>query len=331
MTSAFAIEAVDQRAFSDAFDEWTTLIAASYYPLSFTATPTRPFHGRVTQGQYGVLGLSTVETSPQLVRRTASDIARNTDEYVMVSIQTEGNAVMSQDGRSTTLSVGDMAFYLSSRPYHFDLVTDASQIIVQVPVEQMRANGIENISALSGVKIAAANETSLVSRFLVDLAAMQAAAPEQAAAFASPAIPLLATAARLGLGGEVRALSPESHTALIIEQVVAFVRGHYRDPDLTADTIAKACAISRRTLYRLFESDGGIGQLVRQLRVERACALLRQFPDRPTWTVSHQAGFSSERQFFRVFRASVGMTPSEFRRRSDVGRIRACPNAIPGR
>jgi AraC-like DNA-binding protein len=66
-----------------------------------------------------------------------------------------------------------------------------------------------------------------------------------------------------------------------------YLRMKHSDPDLTIDHVARACLVSRRTLYRLFESvPGGVGGLLRHIRVEHAQALLRADPSRSLTSVA---------------------------------------------
>jgi len=64
---------------------------------------------------------------------------------------------------------------------------------------------------------------------------------------------------------------------------------------------------------RIFRRHYGrsIGEYIRKCRVNYACAQLRA--GQPLSTVALNSGFSDQAHFSRVFRAIVGMTPSEYR------------------
>lgn len=86
------------------------------------------------------------------------------------------------------------------------------------------------------------------------------------------------------------------------------------DPDLSPESIATVLQLSRSTLYRLFEGDGGVSAAVRERRLLRAQALLGNPIRRPTiQEVAYVTGFRSEAQFSRAFRRRFGMSPSEAR------------------
>jgi len=55
-----------------------------------------------------------------------------------------------------------------------------------------------------------------------------------------------------------------------------------------------------------------IGEFVRRLRIEQACAELKK-KDLPLSLIALQAGFSDQSHFSKVFKSYVGMTPREYR------------------
>jgi transcriptional regulator GlxA family with amidase domain len=117
-----------------------------------------------------------------------------------------------------------------------------------------------------------------------------------------------------------RAPHDNAASSLTRQRVHAFLRARHGDPVLTADDVARACLISRRTLYRLFEgAPGGVGSMLREIRVEHAQALLRAGPSRPLGAIALACGFAGERQFYRAFRQVTGSTPGEFRAAGTAG------------
>ncbi len=102
--------------------------------------------------------------------------------------------------------------------------------------------------------------------------------------------------------------------SLARRQVVALLRARHGDPTLSVDDVAHACLVSWRTLYRLFEgTPGGVGSLLRRIRIEHAQALLRVDSSRSLESIALACGFAGQRQFYRVFRDETGCTPGEFR------------------
>ena len=89
-------------------------------------------------------------------------------------------------------------------------------------------------------------------------------------------------------------------------------------PDLCADSIASAFGLSRASLYRLFESAGGIATYIRKTRLTRAFQEITaaEFFNRRIGHIAHTLGFKNVSAFSRLFHEVYGMTPGEARERA---------------
>jgi AraC-like DNA-binding protein len=106
------------------------------------------------------------------------------------------------------------------------------------------------------------------------------------------------------------------------ERIKQHVSDHLGDASLSVDAIALALNCSRRQLYNAFaeEPDGVAGYILRR-RVE-ACR--RAFDDRTQGQrsitdIALEFGFSNMAHFSRVFRAHLGLPPSDYRRAAAAG------------
>jgi AraC-like DNA-binding protein len=101
--------------------------------------------------------------------------------------------------------------------------------------------------------------------------------------------------------------------------LTAAIKRHL-DAHLTAEQIdvgalCRRFRLSRATLYRLFEPDGGLWRYVQDQRLNRAFARLAT-PGAPLERMIDLAiefGFSSDTTFVRAFRHRHGLTPGEVR------------------
>lgn len=313
----------------EAFAQWESLLSESYVPLSVDPERGEAFHGRIVRGSMPGFELSTVGASGQRIRRTRSGIARTDGEFLFVSILTEGFGRLHQDGRIAVLRPGDMVFYDTTRPYHWDIDGSWSQVVARVPLHLLREYVPTDRAAMpTAVTVSAESPGGVVAGFFRDLARIQQVAPEQATVLADNGVKLLASAVTLA-GGALP--TGQSAQALSREQVLSFMRARCTDPNLTVDEIARACLVSRRSLYRLFDEPGdGLSAVLRRMRVECAQLLLVRDTGRSTASIATASGFASERHFFRAFRLETGMTPGEYRlvtahpgARGEVGRYTA--------
>ncbi|EJL94430.1 DNA-binding domain-containing protein, AraC-type [Herbaspirillum sp. CF444] len=82
---------------------------------------------------------------------------------------------------------------------------------------------------------------------------------------------------------------------------------------LTPATIQAAFRLSRPTLYRLFEAEGGLMEYIRNCRLREAAAEMIDSPESAIVDIAYGAGFNSASDFCRAFRRAYGMTPRHFR------------------
>ncbi|KAF0848313.1 AraC family transcriptional regulator [Nocardia caishijiensis] len=295
-------------------EEWEALLSQNYAPVACDVHPELPFYGRVTSTSLpgrSDFTLASMAGSYQTFRHSPTHVARS-EAYLLVSIHIMGDLVMNQGGRVAQITSGNMVFFDTSAPYHWTNGSDHwtggsafEQVVVQVPMDLLRAEpGLGQLVLPTAVTVPAASAAGAVARFFRDLAVVQRKDPVAAAVLARNALGLIASAVLLTAGR--RPVDTPADT-LRREHVMAFLRDNYTDPELTADDIAAACHISRRTLYRLFGMPGE--------RLRHATHLLADNNHLPAAAVAFASGFASERQFYRVFHHETGTTPGEYRHR----------------
>ena len=80
--------------------------------------------------------------------------------------------------------------------------------------------------------------------------------------------------------------------------------------------VADLLGVSVRHMHMLFEGTGqSFAQTVTAQRIRLSGRLLREAPGRPIAEIAHACGFESLATFYRVFHATEGMPPGEFRAR----------------
>ncbi len=103
---------------------------------------------------------------------------------------------------------------------------------------------------------------------------------------------------------------PESvHTA--VENIELYAS----DPDMTLEDIADAAGLSMDHFGRVFRKHMGQPPMryLRQVRIEKACYLLRCTTDRVE-DIARRVGFEDPFHFSRVFKSVKGVSPREYRR-----------------
>jgi AraC-like DNA-binding protein len=118
-----------------------------------------------------------------------------------------------------------------------------------------------------------------------------------------------AFARQAGIGGSDRLLT----RAAILDQVQRHVQDNLHSGDLSPDSVLRTFAVSRPTLYRMFEPEGGLAAYIRNCRLREAANELVDSPARPVMEIADDLHFGSHSDFARAFRRDYGRTPQEFR------------------
>ncbi|WP_245322073.1 helix-turn-helix transcriptional regulator [Bradyrhizobium sp. LTSPM299] len=87
-----------------------------------------------------------------------------------------------------------------------------------------------------------------------------------------------------------------------------------------ADDLCRRFELSRASLYRLFEADGGLARYIQEQRLDRALRLLVSPSSRGNRLIdlALDLQFSSDSSFVRAFRRHFGITPGEVRELSET-------------
>jgi len=294
---------------------WHDAVCGTFVPLD-VSTPkdtfaSGPFSGAVTTDRLGHLQISTVDADAERVFRTPRLIGRDSDEYLLVGLQSRGPALVSQDGRDAALRPGDFAFYDTTRPYVLSFPGRFQMKVFQLPRQALGLRE-SDLRRITGVTIRGdEGPAAMVAPFLAGLAAGAGrCGPPVGEMLARNAVDLLTTLIAERLGRDT-AGTDAAHQSLL-QGIRAFIGCHLCDPDLSPEAIAAAHHISVRYLHRLFQSEGTtVSRWIQHRRLEE-CRRELSRPGRMSpavAAVAHRWGFTNPAHFSRVFRAAYGMSP----------------------
>jgi AraC-like DNA-binding protein len=103
---------------------------------------------------------------------------------------------------------------------------------------------------------------------------------------------------------------------------------HLSQASLSPVLISDVLGVSVRHMHMLFEGTGkSFSQTVTAQRIRLSGQLLREAPGRPIGEVARACGFESLATFYRVFHATEGMAPGEFRARGAQPRPISSPSS----
>ncbi|MFJ5221126.1 helix-turn-helix domain-containing protein [Streptomyces sp. NPDC088354] len=303
---------------SERAEYWTEAVHRAVTRLEIRLHKDSAMSGSLWYSSIGAIHINHVEASPQQVLRTAGIIANDSSDTLIVSLLEAGRSLVSQDGRETQLSPGELILVDSRRPFIGDFSGSFRQSIAAVPLEMLDVPD----AYLSRVTGQAYSPENYLGGILASYVGRLASAAEANACLADAnrylergmVDLLIALVAHEGrLNADVSPTAEETLRLLIRE----YIRHHLNRPELSPAVIAAAHHISVRYLHKLFEGeDMSVSRWIHHQRLE-ACREDLSRPDLAglaVATIAQRWGFASPAHFSRAFRAAYGISPVEWRR-----------------
>ena len=266
-------------------------------------------NSRTTLTEAGAVGYG--QSVRQTLSRSPATLRRSDVDGLNLLIN-RAAVVGDADGRSIRAAPGAVQLRDLSRPAmsRLDLIDVTTLIAPRAAVPACLfardAHGMVIPPDAPGARLLTVHLTSL-DQLAADLTGAEVEGALQAA--------LLITARVTGFDAR---LSPSDVVAL--QRSVRRVAKAFIEERLTAghaviasDAVARAAGVSRASLYRAFDAEGGVNRYIQDRRLHHARRALRQRSG-PTPTIAdigYAYGFASASHFSRQFRARFGYSPSE--------------------
>lgn len=300
---------------ADRLDIWRSILQPLYTVSLPDDASAEDFDGEIAIGAIADCTICTCASQPQILERNVATLRQNHWDHVLVQLNMRGGIVGDCGSRSLRAAEGDINLVDLGRPIrmraerfsHLALIAPRDRLADESG-RSRHGQVFEKSQAMSQV---IANHM----RGIVDHAARLTAAE---ANDALNALFLMISSSSL------RSADPAVQAAAcasLRETACSYMERHLGDSTLDPNRVAKACRMSRATLYRLFTADDGVTAFLAARRLERAFDLLtRPNAERVRISaVAHRCGFKSDVHFSRAFRGRFGMTPSEARNIADRG------------
>jgi AraC-like DNA-binding protein len=301
-------------------EAWRAAVAEAFVPLDFSFPDPRAFRGEISGDVLGTVAVTRVTAGPHRAERTQRHVARTEMPYYKVSMPLRGYVLISQDGREAPLIPGDLAIYDTSRPYHVTFDDTCRLLVLMFPHRELRLPH-DAVSAVTARRVSGRNGIGgLVAPLLVNLASrLDEVAGVQSARLADNVVDLLGTLyADLLSGAGYRPADP-MHT--LLTKIRCFIEDNLDDPDLGPETVAAACHISVGYLHKLFRAEGtSVSRTIRERRLEqcRRDLVAPGTREKAVSAIGAHWGFLDAAHFSRVFKATYGVSPREYRLSRDL-------------
>jgi transcriptional regulator GlxA family with amidase domain len=100
----------------------------------------------------------------------------------------------------------------------------------------------------------------------------------------------------------------------MMKRVMTFVEEHIGDTDAGVSEMAEAALMSKSNLTRKLKELIGLtpGDFLKEARIKKATELLKN-TNMNISEIAYRCGFNDPKYFSKVFKSSIGKTPSEYR------------------
>jgi AraC-like DNA-binding protein len=272
------------------------------------------FEGRMTTVHAGDIVLTRLEANRHRVMRSSSLARASETAYLKIVAPYVGCAGVEQQGREAWVTPDQWSIYDTTDSYAVANPVRVEHLIVMVPKDRLVERGLaldplmaRRLGGSGGVARLALETMRSAYRELPGMS-------ESAARGVGDAITQFVHLSMLDLAGIGTAMTQRE---ALRERIKQHVNEHLADPQLSVDGIAHALNCSRRHLYNAFseEPDGVAGYILRRrLETCRRSLANRADDHRSITDIAFSSGFSNMAHFSRVFRAHLGMPPSDYRR-----------------
>lgn len=275
-----------------------------------------PFHARVRGWRLDRSLLFVREYGGVRHRRRERVMQDGFDHFVLHHV-VSGELIGGSDEHPMRVGPGETLLLDTCRPMD-NGARSVSLITVSLAREAVRA-AAGNLDELHGRKIGARDGALLTSllRALAEQAPILSPGVQPAATRAL--IDLLSVATNpLGMGARSDFYRLEYARR---EAVQRLIEARLADRDFGVGDIVREVGISRASLYRLFETQGGVAHFIQLRRLQHLRDRLdnRAFDAQPLATLAPQSGFSGESHASRLFKKVFGISPGAYRAASIHG------------
>jgi len=295
---------------------WTDMVCDTYVQLEcIPLGKARVIEGEISARRLATLDFTRVNATAQRVCRTPAKIARASEDYFLVSIQSAGEGFVIQDGRTARLGPGDFALYDSTRPYELRFDGAFQQYVLTLPGATLRSalRDTERLTA-STVKGDRGAGHLMIGMIRTLAAEIGSLAPESAVAVADSVTQILVAGLSTLPAAQREPVS--QLTAYHRAAIRALIDEHWRDPDFGVADVAQRLRLSPSTLHRAWR--GEAMSIADCLWARRLDGARRDLCDptlsaRSVSEIAYGSGFNDAAHFSRAFRARFACSPRDLR------------------
>ena len=280
--------------------EFSSIVSNRYYlaEMSYTTSPSEPDITFETF-QAEDITIGCFSGANNCVRRSWQHIRHSVSNIYVLWLPIDARISVSQDGQHGQIDSGGLLITAGDRAFNLQTFTTETAkrtnlLHVAAPSHILRSF-LPQVDRLCGRGFSAQTGSARIARDLFcDLFEQRHNLSERCAhALTLTGLDVICDAIRSEVANETLYVSVQRRH---FDNIVAYIRANFHRRGLTAEDVAEACSISRRTLFYAMESQGHTYRdYIRRYRIEQALAW-RQDPDYAHCTksdIAFMAGLSS--------------------------------------
>jgi AraC-like DNA-binding protein len=310
--AASTLLTTDAVAPRDRAPQWCEWVSRHFCGLRSDLYGDTDFDGHIAASQAGDVILTRLEANRHRVLRTTSMVRTSDVPYLKIVAPWQGSALVQQQGREACARDGAWVVYDTTGSYEVGNPERVDHLIVMVPKDGLAEHG-QRLDGVMARRLGASGISRVALETMRNTYLELPHMSEAAARGAGELIKQLVRLSLMELAGQETALTQRE---ALRDRIRAYVQQHLRDPQLSADSIARALNCSRRHLYNAFAGEGeSIAAFIQRQRLQACIRELQQAgaDARPITDIALSWGFGNPSHFSRVFRDHTGMTPTAFR------------------
>ena len=252
--------------------------------------------------------------------RTPAHVARGVLDHYQISLCIDGEMRFSSGRREVTLRPGDVCLIDMAQPNHTVLrgAGGRTRLMALILQRAMMAPRLAHPDSATATLLPSNHpHARLIANHFAELAASARPGIPSVDATVEAMADLVAAAA--GGTADIVAGVDRAERQLYLAMIKRHIAANLETEPLMAGDLCRRFAISRASLYRLFEADGGLAHYVREQRLnlafQKMISPLEQ--DKGLMNLAVTMRFSSDSTFIRAFRRKFGVTPGELRELAD--------------
>ncbi|MGW5673624.1 AraC-like ligand-binding domain-containing protein [Streptomyces sp. NPDC003860] len=302
------------------------VVSQTVAPHRLAITDRTTFTARAGTLSLGCLEMSFHSNSGHYAWRTPTLIRRGDPEHYLLGLVTRGAKTVSQRRTDSRMEAGDVVLWDTSHPYvaRSSASGQTRMTVLHIPRDRMLLPANRLDAALGSRLTTTTGVGAVLREFLGSLRDhADEGSPTGRELLARTTLDLVtgALAQQLDLVDHV---PPDTSKEVALRRIDAFIDLRLGDQDLTPGVIAARHHISVRTLHALFQPRGeAVAASITRRRLERCRADLADpgQAHRPVHEIAARWGFRRPDGFSRAFRAAYRISPREYRRLAQAGRV----------